>query len=104
MQQTTKDVFEAIKSIYSLSTDLVEQEALYLDNPLKTARGFTSRIVKGDMVRIAPHMDDRPILWNCNDTHGPTHVILSCWGTIYSGDLQVICEEIGTDNTITIKL
>lgn len=103
MTNTTKDVFDAIKGVYALSTDLVEQEAIWLDKPLQTARKRTIRLTKGDMVAVM-NMGDECHLMDCTNDFGPTHVILSCWGTIYSGDLQIVCEEIGGDGMITVKL
>lgn len=99
MEIYNNNVFEAIAGICRLTTDLVELEAIWLDKPLQTARKLTRRITKGDMVLI-----EHGRLVNCDHNNPPTHIILSCWGTIYSGDLQVICEEIGGENTITVKL
>lgn len=97
------DVFEAIAGITRLSTEVMRLDAIWLDKPLQTGRRLTRRILRGDMVRVAIDANGY-YLTNCGDELPPTHLILECKGTIYSGDLQVICEDLDTQELITVKL
>jgi hypothetical protein len=103
MNTLHNDVFSAIADLASLATDLIVHESIILDYPLQTARKRTKVIRKGDMVRVM-NMGDECHLIDCTDQLDPTHVILECKGTIYSGDLQIDCEDLDTQEIITVKL
>ena len=107
MDNLHNDVFEAIAAYSRLATDIMPLEAIWLDKPLQTARKRTSRITKGDMVRVIMGCDgqgEEASLADCTDGLPPTHLILECKGTIYSGDLQIVCEDLDTQHIIIVKL
>lgn len=97
------NIFEAIADIARLTTDLIELESIGLDASLRTARGRTWRLIKGDMVRVA-YTGPRPYLVDVIDDLPATHLVLQCKGTIYSTDLQVVCEDLDTEEIVTVKL
>ena len=103
MDTIHSDVFEAIAGICRLSTELVTLNAIWLEKPLQTARNRTCRLEKGCLVRVMQYGDECHLM-DCTDTLDPTHLIIECKGTIYSGDLQVICEDVITGDLITVKL
>ena len=99
MNNPNDSVFEAISDLASLSTDLVIMESIPLDRFIQTARKRTMLLRKGDMVRV-----EHDQLVDCDHNNPPTHLILECRGTIYSGDLQMDCEDLNTQEIIIVKL
>lgn len=110
MDATTTNVFKAIADLTRLSTEVMPLAAIWLDKPLQTARKRTIRITKGDMVRVNKGYLPGDLLkydyclGDVKENAAATHVILECKGTIYSGNLQVICEDLDTQEIITVKL
>lgn len=103
MDNTTKDVFEAIADLSRLSTDLIVHESIFLDEALQMPEKRCRRIMAGDAVRV-----ENGKLVNCVYSSAllfpATHVITECRGTIYSTLLEVECRDLNTNEVITIKL
>lgn len=100
MEQTTKDVFEAIANLDSLTDKMEDTSYIILGNFIKTANKHTMIIRKGNMVRVSSHKK----LIDVTDELGPTHVIIALRNNITNTAFELDCEEIGTENTITVKL
>lgn len=103
MDNTTKDVFDAIENLDSLTDKMEDTEWIILDRPVRTALKTTRVMRKGMMVRIA-RLAKWHFLSNVTDGLGPTHVIIALRNNITNTAFELDCEEIGTENTITVKL
>ncbi len=99
MNNTTKDVFNAIANLASLTDKMEETDYIILDSPLRTALKTTRVLRKGMLVRL-----DIWGLVDVSDICAPTHVILSLRNNIHNTAFELDCEVIGGDETITIKL
>lgn len=104
MDNTTKDVFEAIADLSRLSTDLIAHEAITLDHAIETSEKRTRRIKAGDMVRVMNNYLAGQIIVDCSPMFPATHAITECRGTIYQTLFEVDGRDLETNEVITIKL
>ncbi len=103
MDNTTKDVFEAIANLASLTDKMEETQWIILESPINVASGATRILRVGSMIRVAC-AHTWPFLADCADDLGPTHVIISLRNNIHNTAFEIDCEVIGGDEMITIKL
>lgn len=104
MDNTTKDVFEAIANLDSLTDKMEETEWIILDGPVRTTLTTTGVMRKGMMVRLRHDYLAGWCLVDCTEELGPTHVIIALRNNITNTSFEIDAEEIGTDKLITIKL
>jgi len=99
MTTTTAAVFDAIANLDALTDKMEDTQWIIIDGLVRTALGVTRILRVGMMVRIAAGA-----LVDCTDHLGPTHVIIALRNNITNTAFEIDAEEIGGEETITIKL
>lgn len=96
-------VFGAIADLSRLATDLVVMESIGLEKPLRMEGKCSTRLKKGDKVRVAC-MDTYPILDDIYEHLAATHEITECRGNLYNTIFEVDLRDLKTGELLTIKL
>lgn len=78
-----KEVFDTIADIARPPVTM-PLDAIWLPQPLQTAKEKTTRITEGHFV----HVDANRKLKDVTKEDKPTHRITGCYGTVYSTDLH----------------
>lgn len=88
-------MFNPFEGMHRLYTEPQELAAIWLEKPLLTATGSTSRITPGAIVRV-----ENGKLVNCGE---PTHKVIGCLGTLIN-QFEFVLTDIHSNQPITIKL
>jgi len=103
MTPTTTAVFDAIANLDALTDKMEDTQWIILDGPVRTALYITRILRVGMMVRVRKGWIGGCLV-NCDDEYGPTHVIIALRNNITNTAFEIDAEEIGGEETITIKL
>lgn len=95
MNNPFNDLFGSMHRLY---TEQQELAAIWLEKPLLTATGSTSRITPGAIVRV-----ENGRLTDCGSLAHATHKVIGCLGTMIN-QFEFVLTDIHTNEPITIKL
>lgn len=92
------DLLEVFKGINDLYTKKGKLAAIWVNSPIITGEGKTSRLAAG-----APLCIINGKITDCSEDNKPTHSILECYGTLVN-QFELVCEDLETKETIIIKI